>query len=131
MNKVQAIISGGKDLYGIWIKDSLIYSAGETLEKLKENLREAISLHIDAGGEIPDVMRGEYEIDYVFEISGLLRYYSQFLTYSAIGRLCDINHKQLWNYANGHRRASSKTAEKIAAGLHKFGDDLSHVRISF
>jgi hypothetical protein len=131
MNRVKAIISGNKDLYDVHIEGAPIYSAGETIPKLKNNLEESIDLYKDTVGELPANMRDGYEIEYSFDVTGALRYYSQFITYPALGRLCGINHKQLWNYANGYRQASAKTAEKIIAGLHKFGEDLSHVQISF
>ncbi|MDR1004437.1 MAG: hypothetical protein LBL97_05450 [Prevotellaceae bacterium] len=130
MKKVKAIVSGGKDLYGVWIEGAPIYSAGETLQKLKSNLQESIDLYEEAVGELPENMRGGYEIEYTFDITGALRYYSQFITYPALGKLSGINPKQLWNYANGYRRASSKTSEKIISSLHKFGNDLAQVRIS-
>jgi hypothetical protein len=130
MEKVKAIITGGRDMYGVWIEGAHIYSAGDTVEELKANLQEAIALYTEAGGKLPENMKGEYTIEYTFDISGVLRYYSEFIPFSALSRLSGVNNKQLWSYANGYRRPSLKTVEKIAGALHNFGKELYQVQIS-
>lgn len=130
MEKVKAVITGGKDMYGVWIEGVHIYSAGDTVEELKANLQDAIELYVEAGGELPESMKGEYTIDYTFDASGVLRYYSNFIPFSTLSKLSGVNNKQLWNYANGYRRPSLKTAEKIISALHSFGKELYQVQIS-
>jgi predicted RNase H-like HicB family nuclease len=130
MERVKAIITGGKDLYGVWIEGAQIYSAGSTIEELKANLQEAIALYVEAGGKLPESMEGEYTIEYAFDASGVLRYYSNFIPFSTLSKLSGINNKQLWSYANGYRRPSLKTVEKIAGALHNFGKELYQVQIS-
>lgn len=130
MEKVKAIITGGKDQYGIWIEGANIFSAGDTIDELKENLKEAISLHIEAGGELPESMNMGYEIDYIFDASGALRYYSDLIPFSTLSRLTGINNKQLWNYANGYSKPKKSTAEKIIDAIHRLGKELYQVQIS-
>jgi hypothetical protein len=130
MGKVKAIITGGKDMYGVWIEGAPIYSAGDTVEETQANLLDAIELYVEAGGELPESMKGEYTIEYTFDASGVLRYYSNFIPFSALSRLSGVNNKQLWNYANGYRRPNLKTSEKIVTALHNFGQKLYQVQIS-
>jgi len=130
MEKVQATITGGKDMYGVWIEGANIFSAGDTVDELKTNLQEAIDLYVEVGGELPESMRGEYEINYVFDASGALRYYSNFIPFSTLSKLSGINNKQLWNYANGYRKPRKAIAEKIIEALHNFGKELYQVQIS-
>ncbi|OAV75993.1 hypothetical protein Barb7_00357 [Bacteroidales bacterium Barb7] len=129
--KLKAVISGGKDLYGVWIEDVKgIFSDGETLEQTKRNLQEAIQLHIQGEDEadIPEALRGEYEIEYTFDISGFLKYYSTFISFAAMKEITGIAQKQLWSYANGYRSPKKETSEKIINGVNAFCKELSQVQ---
>lgn len=129
-----AIITGGKDDFGIFFQEDIPASgAGETVEEAKENFLEGIRLFIEMNDSknIPDVLKGEYEIVYSFDASGALKYYSNFMSYSGIQKLTGINQRQLSNYANGYRSPSKKTAEKILSGLHGFANELSQINIVF
>ncbi len=131
MKKVKAIIVGGREQYGVWIEGAHIYSAGDTLEELKEQLQEAIALYLEAGGEVSDEMKGEYEIEYVFHTSGLLKYYSQYISFAGMKQLTGINQKQLWDYAYGYRNPKKSTTDKIVNALQAFGKELSQIRVCF
>ncbi|NDV56520.1 type II toxin-antitoxin system HicB family antitoxin [Bacteroides sp. 519] len=130
MDKVKAIITGGKDQFGVWIEGTDIFSAGDTIEELKNNLSEAIELHKDAGGIIPKVMEGKYEIEYTFDVSGFLRYYSKFINFASMRDITGINQKQLWNYAYGYRKPRKDISEKIIKSISNFAEELSQVQIS-
>lgn len=130
METVKAIITGGKDQFGVWVEGSDIYSAGDTLEDLKSNLKEAIELHQEAGGDLPDKMKGNYQIEYLFDVSGLLRYYSKFISFAGMHEITGVNQKQLWNYAHGYRKPRKEIAERIIQSINKFAQELSQVQIS-
>lgn len=130
MEKVKAIISGGKDQFGVWIEGTDIYSAGDTINELKSNLSEAIELHEEAGGIIPKEMKGKYNIEYIFDISGFLRYYSKFISFAGMRDITGINQKQLWNYAYGYRKPRKDISEKIINSISNFAKELSQVQIS-
>lgn len=130
MEKVKAIITGGKEQYGIWIDGTDIYSAGDTLEEAKSNLKEAIELHIEAGGDIPSSMKDDYQIIYYFDISAYLKYYSKYINFASLSMITGINQKQLWNYAHGYRKPGKKTTEKIIEGMNIFIKELSQVQIT-
>ncbi len=129
MEKAKAIVTGGKDQYGVWIENTDIYSAGETLEMLKANLVEAIELHKEAGGVVPDSLKGEYEIEYEFDVTGLLKYYSKYFNFAGIREITGVHQKQLWNYANGYSKPRKQIAERIIKGISDFAKELSQVQI--
>lgn len=48
VKKLKAVITGGKDQYGIWLEGIPgIYGAGDTLEATKDNLAEAIKIYME------------------------------------------------------------------------------------
>ncbi|MDR0824582.1 MAG: type II toxin-antitoxin system HicB family antitoxin [Prevotella sp.] len=125
MGKLTIIVSGGKDQYGAWAKDVQgIYGAGNTLDEMEANIREAISLYLEYNENAPDVLKGNPELDIVFEASGLVKYYSEFISLPAMEKLTGVNQKQLWHYANGYKVPRSETAGKIERGLKKFAKRL-------
>lgn len=130
MKKVKAIITGGKSQYGIWIDKSDIYSAGNTLEEAKANLNEAIKFHIESGGDILPAMKGNYEMDYYFDISGYLKFYSKYINFAGMSEITGIHQKQLWNYAHGYRKPSIKTTQKIIDKISTFLKEMSQAQIS-
>lgn len=125
MNTLKIVVSGGKDHYGAWAKDvEGIYGAGETLEAVESNIREATALYKEYNENIPEILRGYFELDFVFDISGLVKYYSQFISLPAMEKLTGVNQKQLWHYANGYKAPRKETAEKIEKGLKGFAKQL-------
>lgn len=131
METLKIVVSGGKDHYGAWAKDvEGIYGAGETLEAVESNIREAIALYIGYNENAPELLKGYFELEFVFDISGLVKYYSQFISLPAMEKLTGVNQKQLWHYANGYKVPRKETAEKIEKGLKDFAKRLEYQKIA-
>ena len=104
MKKLIITICASKDSFGAYAENCEgIYGAGDTVAATRENIQEAIRLikEYNSPDQIPDILKGEYEIVYKYDTQSLLQYYSGILTNAALERLTGINQKQLWNYANG------------------------------
>ncbi|MDR2474388.1 MAG: type II toxin-antitoxin system HicB family antitoxin, partial [Bacteroidales bacterium] len=130
-NTLKVIVSGGKDQYGAWAKDvEGIYGAGNTLDEVRSSIRDAISLYLEYNENSPSELKGEPKIELIFDITGLIKYYSQFLTFPAIEELTGVNQKQLWQYANGYKVPRKETTEKIEKGLKRFAHQLACEEIS-
>jgi predicted RNase H-like HicB family nuclease len=125
MEALKVIVSGGKDQYGAWAKDvEGIYGAGNTLDEVTDNVKEAIALFLRYNDNAPAVLKGNPEIELIFDITGLIKYYSQFITLPAMENLTGVNQKQLWQYANGYKSPRKETAERIEKGLKRFARKL-------
>lgn len=132
METLKAIITGGKDQFGSWIEGVPgAYGAGDTVEETKESLLEGLRLYIEENEEIPEVLKGNYNIVFVFDASGFLKYYSKYISFAGMKEITGINQKQLWSYAYGYRKPSKETAEKIYNSIHSFGEKLSQVQLCF
>jgi predicted RNase H-like HicB family nuclease len=131
MGVLKIIVSGGKEQYGAWAKDvDGIYAAGDTLEELTRNLKEAITLFLKYNENVPAVLTGVPEIELIFDVTGLVKYYSGFITFPAMEKLTGVNQKQLWQYANGHKNPRRETAERIEKGLKRFARKLEREEIA-
>lgn len=132
--KLIAVITGGKDEYGAFFKDSIMaFGSGKTVENAKESLKEGLRLLLEEEDpeNIPEILKGDYEIIFTFDVSGALKYYSGFMSYSGLSKVTGIHQKQLSNYANGFRKPNKETVDKILSNLHRFGNELSQVQITF
>ncbi|MDH6358424.1 type II toxin-antitoxin system HicB family antitoxin [Parabacteroides sp. PF5-9] len=132
IKKLKAVITGGKDQFGAWIEEVPgAYGAGETIEETKQNLLEGLNLYIEENENIPAVLKADYEIDFTFDTSGFLKYYSKYISFAGMKEITGINQKQLWSYANGYRNPSKETSEKILNSIQLFGEKLLQAQLRF
>jgi predicted RNase H-like HicB family nuclease len=131
MDALKVIVSGGKNHYGAWVKDvEGIYGVGSTLDEVKDNVIEAIALYLEYNKDAPAALKGNPEIELIFDITGLVKYYNQFITFPAMEGLTDMNQKLLWQYANGYKVPRKETAKKIERGLKCFAQRLEREKIA-
>ncbi len=131
MKTLKIIVSGGKDSYGAWVKDVPgIYGVGTTLEELKNNIKEAIILYLEYNENAPDILKDTPQLDLIFDITGLVKHYSRFISFPAMEHLTGINQKQLWQYANGYKTPRKETADRILDGLKHFARKLENEKVA-
>ena len=103
-------------------------STANTLLEMKKNIKEAIDFHVESSLEdddtIPEVFKGEYELEYRLSIEALLNAYSDIFTKAALSRITGINQRQLWHYASGLRKPRPTQRKRIEEGLHRLGTEL-------
>ena len=103
-------------------------STADTLSEMKKNIKEAIEFHVESslevGDTIPEVFKGEYELEYRLSIEALLNAYSDIFTKAALSRITGINQRQLWHYASGLRKPRPTQRKRIEEGLHRLGTEL-------
>lgn len=127
MEKVIITICASKDSFGAYSENCEgIYAAGDTVAEVKADVEEAIRL-IKANlpeERWPEVIKGEYEIEWHYDTQSLLQYFQGIFTNAALERLTGINQKQLWNYANGISKPRATARHKIQTALNKLGREL-------
>lgn len=130
MEKLIIAIEKSSDHYGAYsINCDGIFAGGDNVDEVKANVLEAIQLIKEEYPEdkIPDILKGEYQIEYKFDVPSFLQYYSKVISLAGIERLTGVNQTQLSHYISGFRKPSKRTAEKIEDALHKLGKELSQV----
>jgi hypothetical protein len=100
---------------------------------MKKNIQEAIEGHIEISLEyndpIPDIFKGEYELEFRLTTEALLIAYNDIFAKAALSRITGINQRQLWHYASGMRKPRPAQRKRIEEGLHKFGAELLRIEI--
>jgi predicted RNase H-like HicB family nuclease len=129
--KLRAIIEKGKDgLYSIYVPDiSGLFGTGETEAEAKENLNEAIDMaleYIEETGQTADyaIFQGNYEIEYVYDLSGFFKTFD-FFDVSSFAKRIGVNPSLMRRYKSGITKASQTQKAKIAEGIHAVAQQLS------
>ena len=121
------IVEKSKDFFDAYSDNcDGIYASGENMEAVKSDALEAIRLIKKNLPEDrwPEQIKGEFEIEWKFDVPSFLEYYGDYLSLSGMERMTGINQKQLSNYL--HRRAvpRQKQADRIMRGLHRFAREI-------
>ena len=129
MNRLTVIIETATNNYCAYIKEvNGIYAISNTIPEMRQKMEEAIEVYkescIEDGFDIPELLQGEYELEYHIDVKTFLEVYSDYFTKAGLERLTGVNQKQLWHYANGNTIPRKKQRERIESAIHKLGRDL-------
>ena len=132
MKQVNVILELGKNGYGVSFKEiANVFGFGETIQLAKKNAEDALCFYIDCLNKtnkpIPEILQGEYELNFEFDIEALLKYLDGTVTKTALAKASGIHATQLSHYSSGLKKPRKPQQEKIIAGLHKIGRDLLSV----
>ena len=132
MEKIVMLIGKSKDYYGAMsVNCDGIYSAGPDVESVKEDTYRAIegikrNLPEDRW---PKQIKGEFEIEWKFDVPSFLEYYGNYLSLAGLQRMTGINQKQLSNYLHHRAVPRQKQADRIINGLHNFAREILSITL--
>jgi predicted RNase H-like HicB family nuclease len=100
----------------------------DTFDELKKEVAAGIEFHLEGlkedGDPIPDIFKGEYFLEFKWNVEALLEYYRGVFTLAAFERITGINQTQLGHYAAGRSKPRKQQVEKIEKALHHLGEEL-------
>ncbi len=126
------IIEKSKDFFDAYSDNcDGIYAAGESVDAVKVDTLEAIRLIKENLPEErwPKQIRGDFEIEWKFDVPSFLEYYSNFISLAGMERMTGINQKQLSNYLNHRSVPRAKQADRILSGIHRFARELLSITL--
>ncbi len=134
MQTLTAIIESLENNYSAYIKDvDGIVATGSTIEEIKANLVEAVRLYVetchDLGCDLPEALKGEYQIVFSMDVKSLLTLYQGIFTKAGLEKLTGINQKQLWHYASGISTPRKAQVLKIEKAIHRLGQELLSIQL--
>lgn len=134
MQTLTAIIESLENNYSAYIKDvDGVVATGSTIEKIKANLVEAVRLYVetchDLGCDLPEALKGEYQIVFSMDVKSLLTLYQGIFTKAGLEKLTGINQKQLWHYASGISTPRKAQVLKIEKAIHRLGQELLSIQL--
>ena len=129
MQQLNATIESLEGNYSAFLHDlGGVMTTGSTIEEIKANLRDAVNDYVETckelGCELPEVLKGDYRIEFTMDVKSLLALYEGIFTKAGLERLTGINQKQLWHYANGNSVPRRAQILKIENALHRLGNEL-------
>lgn len=130
--KIKIIIEKTKDFYSAYAENVKgIYAGGETVGAVKKEVEQAIELvkEFNSPENIPDILKDNYDIVYVFDTESLLNYYKGIFSNSAFEKLTGINQRQMQHYSSGLKKPRLETRKKIEKSLHNLGEELLAVKL--
>jgi predicted RNase H-like HicB family nuclease len=130
MEKLKVQIGASSNHFGAFATNcNGIYGAGNTVEECKQNLLEGLRLFISTTENLPEILMGDFEIEYHFDAQSILNHYTKVFTKPALERLTGINQKQLHHYATGLKKPRLEQRKKIETALHKLGTELLTIQL--
>ena len=104
-------------------------ATGKTFEEVKENYISALEFHLESleENEIPNELKGNYELVFDFTAQALLHRFDKILTRAALSRVTGINERQLGHYVSGYRNPKPQQKQKIIDGFHQLGKEFLSV----
>lgn len=134
MQTLTAIIESLENNYSAYIKDvDGVVATGSTIEEIKANLVETVRLYMetchDLGCDLPEALKGEYQIVFSMDVKSLLTLYQGIFTKAGLEKLTGINQKQLWHYASGISTPRKAQVLKIEKAIHRLGQELLSIQL--
>jgi len=132
MEKLIIQIGASTDYFGGFAENCTgVYGAGATVEACKENVLEGLGLFIKntSASELPEILKGQYEIVFKYDVQSILSYYSDVFSKPALEKLTGINQKLLHHYATGLKKPREAQRKKIEAALHNLGSELLSIQL--
>ncbi len=130
MEKLIIQIEASSDFFdGFAVNCEGVSGGGNNIEACKANILEGLRLLKESRPKIhwPEILRGDYEIEYRYDVQSILSYYASVFTKPALERLTGINQKQLHHYATGLKKPREPQRKKIELALHRLGSELMSV----
>lgn len=126
------IIEKSKDFFDAYSDNcDGIYAAGDSIQAVKEDAMRAIEgIKRNLPEERwPKQIKGEFEIEWKFDVPSFLEYYGDYLSLAGLQRMTGINQKQLSNYLHHRAVPRQKQADRIINGLHSFAREILSITL--
>jgi len=111
--------------------DIPVVATGSTVEEVKTEFKEALEFHIEGiiedGEELPEELKGTYELFFNLSTRARLKFIETIINRKALARATGINVKQLGHYATGYKIPRDETRKKITRGIKKLRDEFDTV----
>jgi predicted RNase H-like HicB family nuclease len=132
MKSIIVTLEMGRDGYGVsFDKVPNVFGFGETVELAKKDAKDALTFYVECLNKnqqpIPEILQGEYNLVFEFDVEALLKHIDGTVTKTALAKASGINVTQLSHYCSGLKKPRKQQHDKIIQGLQKIGKELLSV----
>jgi len=133
MKKIVMIEIGNDGSYGAYLLNNDLpfgiigdgVSVKEAMNDFLNSYQEMREYYQEKNKKFPEV-----EFEFHYDVASLLAYYGNIITLAGLQRLTGINQGQLSHYVTRRKKPTQKTTQKIENALHKFGQELSSLKLA-
>ncbi|MDR1340795.1 MAG: type II toxin-antitoxin system HicB family antitoxin [Prevotellaceae bacterium] len=132
MKQIHVTLEMGKDGYGVSFEEfPNIFGFGETVEAAKIDAKAVLDGYVvvldRCSRPVPEILQGEYELVWQFDMEALLKHIDGTITKTALAKAAGINPAQLTHYSTGLKKPRKEQRDKIISALHSIGKELLSV----
>lgn len=133
MKQVKVFIEPSEYGFSAYMDDTpLNYACLGEGKTLSETVNDFNMAYVEMKESFEEEGREFEEIQYEFRVepAAFLKEYCRVFSLAGLQRITGVNQTQLGHYLHGRRRPSRKTVEKIRAGVTRFANELSSMRLA-
>lgn len=120
--KINIIIEKTKTGYSAFAEKYPVYSAGKSLEELKNNISEAMVLYFEEKGK----SASRINLRFIFDLTQFFAFY-RVINVKALSERIGMNQSLLAQYIKGIKKPSAHQSKRIIQGVRQLGKELSEV----
>jgi len=124
--KINMIVEKTETGFSAYSEEYSIYTTGRTITELMDNAYEAANLYFEDEEVILTHENLKFEIDF----KQFFQYY-KVLNSKFLADKIGMNPTLLSQYVQGHKKPSESQTEKILAGIHQIGQELSEINLIY
>ena len=130
MKLIKIIIERSKDAFWGYAENvEGVSGVGNTVAEVKESVLKSIEIVKSFEKQTPAILKGEYAINYYYDVESFLNFYKKIFNNAALERITGINQKQLHHYATGIKKPRPAQKQKIETGLHNLANELLAIHL--
>lgn len=130
MNQLIINIGCSKVLFGAYAENcEKVFAEAPTLEACRDDVYEVIRILKEEfpSDQCPEILRGDYEIVWRYDMESIIRYYGSIMSLSGMQKVTGIHQKQLWSYMHGMTKPRKPQRDKIILGMRSFANSILSV----
>ena len=121
--KIEMIVERTRTGYSAYAEKYAVYTTGNSLEKLKSNIVEALNLYFEKQGKTIT----EKDLKITLDLPQFFKFY-KVINAKALSERIGINQSLLAQYINGHKVPSATQAHRILMGIQQVGKELAAIQ---
>ncbi|HET8854726.1 MAG TPA: XRE family transcriptional regulator [Salinimicrobium sp.] len=122
--KITMIVEKTDTGFSAYSEVDSIFTTGRTIPELIDNAFEAVALQLEG----VDIKFDRSDLKFEIDLQQFFKYY-KVLNAKFLAEKIGMNATLLSQYVQGHKKPSEKQTEKILAGIHQIGQELSGINL--
>ncbi len=124
MQKIKITIEKTNTGFSAGVDKYPVYSAGDNLKEIKQNILEAINLYFDY---MKQPLVAETDLQFTLDIQSFFNFY-KVINAKALSDRIGMNQSLLAQYISGIKKPSPSQTKRILEGIREVGKELSDMR---